>query len=301
VRICVWGAGNIGTNVAYRLAAEECVSEIHWVNRSYDEMLHRVIDLEHGLAFAPSCHTVEAYEEADAAHALENADIVILTHGKTVAPGQDRKDIWKQNAELFREKAIPALKGYPGFVLVVTNPVDSLTRLMFEETGITDATRAFGLGTIVDSARLRSAVGRYSTPVRNPRAVRSFCLGTHDDLVIAMAAGEDISESTLELARGEVVEGAKRVKFVDEDGETTVTSRSPIAEGTVLLLRAIANDARTILTPSIREATDGHFYSWPCIVGARGIEKILPTVVPGDKLAACKTRLSKMWGEIAHA
>ncbi len=56
MRIGVWGAGSIGSGLVYRLATTAFTSQLLWINRSYEKIEKRVVDIEHGLGFAPSEH-----------------------------------------------------------------------------------------------------------------------------------------------------------------------------------------------------------------------------------------------------
>ncbi|MEU5521197.1 hypothetical protein ABZ759_11110 [Streptomyces sp. NPDC047860] len=62
------------------------------------------------------------------------------------------------------------LAGYPGTVLMVTNPVDLMTRLFAETSG---CTRVFGIGSSLDTARYRLTLARLlNVPLRAVRPAR---------------------------------------------------------------------------------------------------------------------------------
>ncbi len=306
MRIAVWGAGNIGTSVCYRLSALDGVSEIHWINRSLDEVELQSIDIEHGLAFAPSCHRVKPWGLEDAGSALDSADLLVLTLGAPVKKGQERQDVWLANLRVFREVVLEKIKQFRRPILIVTNPVDLIARLVFEE-GATDepesrARRVFGLGTIVDTARLRAAAGKYYVPVRPAREMTALAVGTHDDLVVALDGRErlgsdfEVHKKILELARLEAAEGAKRVKLANSDGTNRLASRNPVAEGVAQVVQAISRDSKAILTPSVR-ASEGLFYSVPCTIGAGGIEaQHVNELAPAEEaIEVGRVRLREMW------
>ena len=76
-----------------------------------------------------------------------------------------------------------ALRGYTGTVLVVTNPVDLMTRLLAETSG---CDRVFGIGSNLDSARYRLAVAQL-LDVR-PSAIRGHVIGEHGDAAVVCAS-----------------------------------------------------------------------------------------------------------------
>ncbi len=270
MRVGVWGAGSIGSGLVYRLATTPFTSQLLWINRSYEKIEKRVVDIEHGLGFAPTCWRVHAFRQERAPQALERIDLLILTLGAAVLAGKDREDVYDENRRLFREVVIPMLRGFGGLVLVVTNPVDLMARLIHRESGLSHR-RVLGLGTVVETARLQASVGSYLSPMRPAREVQVFAVGSHDRHFVPVVPDLGLHPSEhreiLDCAREEVVKGAGRVK---SDQRSTL---HPIVEGTVRVAEAIALDGRRILTVSTldEETTDGLFYSVPCTVGREGV------------------------------
>jgi len=276
MRIGIWGAGEIGTGLAYRLATTPFTSELFWINRSYNRIAHRVVDIEHGLAFAPTCWRVSAYPQDRAGHAVRKADLLILTLGAPVPPGGSREDVYTDNVRVFRQAVIPALQtGFDGILLVVTNPVDLMARLIHLEAGL-PAPRVLGLGTVVETARLQASLGSYLSPQRPAREVWAYALGSHDERFVPVASpglamGDTVPEEEqrgiLEWARREVARGAARVK---RDDRSTL---HPVVEGAVAVAEALASDRRSILTVSTLDPKSAEklFYSVPCTIGREGV------------------------------
>jgi L-lactate dehydrogenase len=171
MKVAVWGAGTIGSELAYRLATTAFTSEIHWVNRGYERIAHQAIDLEHGLEFAPSCHRVEAYRQEDAARALRSCSILVLTLGAPVPKGARRADIYLSSRKIYGDAGVVStLREFPGIVIVVTNPVDLMARVIHRGAALPDS-RVIALGTLVETARLRASLGSYLSPMRPAREV----------------------------------------------------------------------------------------------------------------------------------
>ncbi len=276
MKIAVWGAGEIGRGVAYRLVTTVFTSELHWINRTYPKIEHRVVDLEHGLDFAPSCRSVTAHSEEKAARVLEGAGILVLTLGAAVKEGQSRADLYPENRKLFDESVIPVLAGFAGVVLVVTNPVDLMARWVQRKSGL-PSERVLGLGTVVETARLRASLGSYLSPLRPAREVWAYAVGTHDERFVPVAmpglgfgAGsmpEGEMDEILDNARREVISGARRVK---SDQRSTL---HPIVEAVVKVAESIALDRQATLTVSVLDpdSPEGLYYSVPCTVGRDGV------------------------------
>jgi len=294
VRIAVWGAGEIGTQLAYRLTSSAHVSEIHWINGRSDKIGTRVVDIQHGLAFAPTCHWVKKYALQRASKALAQSDLVVLAVGGKVPKGGSRLDLLEQNKEVLNQAVVPLLTGYPGIVLVVTNPVDALT-LHVQKSAAISAARCIGLGTVVETARVRAALAKHMTPLRPPREVLAYAIGTHDEHVVVVTtgatalAGKPWPDAIVEMARKETVLAAARVK---EDGRSTL---HPVVEGTISVLEAIAADRRAVLTVSTLDSERRICYSLPCTLGRDGVVHrhldVLSDPQVEASLEACISRL----------
>lgn len=270
MRVGVWGAGEIGLAAAYRLTTSPYVSEVHWINRSYDKIRSRVVDLQHGLAFTPTCHLVKAYHQKRARYAVGQTDLLVLTLGASVPAGAERDQVLAANVECFDEVATTVLRGYEGIVLVVTNPVDLMALHVHRRAGV-DARRCIGLGTVVETARLRASLGKHMVPLRAAREVFAYAVGTHDANVAVVTGGAaapgvgELRAETVEIARSETVNGAARVK---EDQRSTL---HPVVEGVVAVVEAIASDRAAVLTVSTYDAKEELFFSVPCTLGRSGL------------------------------
>lgn len=287
MKVGLWGAGAVGEALAQRLVMSPFVSELHWINRTVEKIEARCIDLEHGLAFAPTCRRVEAYAQGDAQRVAKRVDVVLLVGGAAVDPGAEREAVYMPNRDLFRATILPALTDTKALILVVTNPVDLMARVVFREC-VKDSRRVLGLGTVVETARLRAALGAWLSPRRHAREVWAYAVGTHDKnfvdvvgSVVGVGAAAPGAE-LIERAREEAALGAKRVRA----GEQKTVQ--PIAEGVMAVFHAIASDSANILTVSVvdEKDADGLFYSVPCRLGHGGVMQQHREVLDAAKLKA---------------
>jgi L-lactate dehydrogenase len=87
-----------------------------------------------------------------------------------------------------------ALRGYTGTVLMVTNPVDLMTRLFAEASG---CGRVFGIGSNLDSARYRLTLARLlDVPLS---AVHGQVVGEHGDAAVLCASTTTVNGRPLPL------------------------------------------------------------------------------------------------------
>ncbi|MGW5212915.1 lactate/malate family dehydrogenase [Streptomyces sp. NPDC004051] len=91
------------------------------------------------------------------------------------------------NAPVIRSLA-GQLAGYGGTVLVVTNPVDLMTRLFAEESG---CQRVFGIGSGLDSARYRLALARLLAVPAD--AVSGHVIGEHGEAAVVCASSTTVN------------------------------------------------------------------------------------------------------------
>ena len=133
------------------------------------------MDLSHGLAFAPNKMDIWAgtYEDC------KTADVVVITAGAAQAPGETRLDLVEKNAKIMRGIVREVMKsGFNGIFVIASNPVDVLTYVAWQESGL-PRHRVIGSGTTLDTARLRYEIGKYLNV--DPRNVHGYIVGEHGD------------------------------------------------------------------------------------------------------------------------
>lgn len=124
---------------------------------------------------APQAVPVEELQGCDAVVIAARADFV--NHNT-----HDVRQGWAvANAHVIRELAT-VLHGFDGVVLVVTNPVDLMTRLFAETSG---CRRLFRIGSNLDSARYRLALATHlGMPLHT---VEGHVIGEHGDHAVVCA------------------------------------------------------------------------------------------------------------------
>ena len=305
MRVGVWGAGNLGVPLVRRLLSAPWASEVHWTTRDHAQLQPHIWDLEHGLALSPCCHRIEAHPQPTqpGEGLLGLVDVLVITAGGKVPKGGSRDDVYAQNRGIFRSTILPVLQGFGGIVVVVTNPVDLMARLVHVEGGLA-AERVLGLGTVVETARLRFVLSDLVRPARSPRDIFAFAVGTHDEHFVPIHTREAVAPhcdperfaDICRVARGEVARAAERVKRAQQ---ATV---HPIVEGVVSVLEGLATDRRSLLTVSTLDSADPDrlFYSVPCVVGAAGVIERHHELLEGrmGELAPGKENLRRLLRQI---
>ncbi|MDR3725141.1 MAG: L-lactate dehydrogenase [Terracidiphilus sp.] len=290
-KVGIVGAGSVGATIAYAAMIRGVARQIslYDVNRSKVEA--EVLDLNHGQLFAPQA-TVEG---SDRIESLEGSDVVVVTAGARQKPGQTRIDLVAANTRIL-EKLLPeVVRVAPGaLLLMVTNPVDVITELAVEMTGL-PWPRVFGSGTVLDSSRFRFLIAQAcGVAVQN---VHAYIAGEHGDSEIPLWSSASIGSIPLNQW---AVEGHGKLMVADKErifrnvrdaayqviqgkGATNYAIGLAVAS----ILEALLYDERRVLPVSGRiEGFQGLgevCLSLPRIVGRAGIERPLPVPMTVDE------------------
>ena len=293
-KVAVIGCGFVGSACAFALMQHGLYSDMVLIDANRARAEGEAEDIAHGLLFAKPMN-IRAGDYADAA----DAAMAVVTAGANQKPGETRLDLVRRNSAIMLS-VLGELKkaGFAGNILVVSNPVDVLTRVAQMHAGLPEG-RVFGSGTVLDTARLRYLLGEH-LDVDN-RSVHAFIVGEHGDSEIALWSSATVSGVPLhdfcemrgyfdhENAMREIGESVKNsaYRIIERKGATYYG----IAMAVLRICEAVVPDEKSILPVSA--ALHGEFgiedvtLSVPAIVGKEGVEKIVPVSLSEDE----RTRL----------
>jgi L-lactate dehydrogenase len=211
---------------------------------------------------------------------MTDANAVVICAGRGGKPGESRLELLRDNANIVRDIG-RRLRGTRGILVVVANPVDVLTRVLCEESGLPPA-RVLGTGTMLDTARLRQVLGRELAI--DSRSIHAYVVGEHGDSEVVLWSGARVGGKPLrrwpgwtaakESALAEEVRNAA-YEIIYRKGATN----HAIGLVASALLRGILRDERRILTVSrVQEGELGLkpvALSLPAIVGAAGAVEVI--------------------------
>lgn len=280
------GTGWVGSSVAISALQSGVARELQLADVRAELAEGEAMDLAHGAAFYPAARVRAASLEE-----MASADAVVIAAGRGGGPTESRLELLRDNAEIVRGIA-RSLSGFRGVLIVVTNPVDVMTRLAQEASGLPPE-RVVGTGTMLDTARLRQVLGRELE--LDPRSIHAQVLGEHGDSEVVHWSGAHIGGVALrswsnwsrekERAIAEEVRTAA-YEIIRRKGATN----HAIGLVTAALLRAIVRNERRILTVSrvqqgalgIRDVA----MSLPAIVGSGGATEVLAPELSDDEREA---------------
>lgn len=283
MRIGVVGMGWVGASVAISLLHEGLVRELWLADAKPGLAEGEAMDLAHAASLLHRVK-VEARDVAD----MREADAIVVAAGRGGGPGDTRLSLLRGNAEIVRSIAAE-LDGFGGLLVMVSNPVDVLTRVMVDASGLPPA-RVLGTGTLLDTARLRERLGRRLD--LDPRSIHAHVIGEHGDSEVALFSSARVGGVPLRswphwdrADEPALADDVRRAAYaiIARKGATN----HAIGVVTARLLRWALRDERRVLTVSrVHESLAGVATSLPAVVGRGGATEVLDPEMNAEERAA---------------
>ncbi|WP_457590950.1 malate dehydrogenase [Geoglobus sp.] len=274
------GAGRVGATSAFTCLLNMDVDEIALVDIAEDLAVGEAMDLTHAAA------GVDKYPEISGGSdysLLDGSDVIVVTAGLARKPGMTRLDLANKNAGIIRDVARRIMESSPeSKIIVVTNPMDVMTYIMWRETG-KPRNEVFGMGNMLDSSRLKATL--HSQGARNIR--KAWIIGEHGDSMFIMWSqadfdGEVDRESTLEKVRFVAAEVIKR-KGATIYGPAVAIYR---------MVNAVVNDTKEEIPTSVilqgEYGIEDVAVGVPAVLGKDGVEKVVEYDLPEEELNALR-------------
>ena len=273
----VGGGGLVGSMTAYALQCGGVASHICLIDANKDMAQGQALDLLHGAALSAD-QRISAGDMSD----IPSSNVVVVTAGLRRKPEESRLDLINRNVDLFLtllEQIKTAGWKDNAYLVVVSNPVDVLTYLAVQRSGL-PWQRVLGLGTQLDTSRLRGYLARkLQVP---PTQVQALILGEHGDSMVPVWSSATVAGLPLEQWPGFNEEVRKQVF---EDTKTAgarvikLKGGSGFAVGLSIreVVQSIALDQRRVLPVStLQQGLYGLrdvCLSVPTVVGCGGVRQ----------------------------
>jgi L-lactate dehydrogenase len=263
------GTGWVGSSVAISVLHSGIANELLLFDVRRDIAEGEAMDLAHGASFYPAAK-VRVATPAEMLH----TDAIVIAAGRGGRPNETRLDLLRDNAATVRDLG-RTLRGYRGLLIMVSNPVDVLTYVMAESSGLAPE-RVIGTGTMLDTARLRQVLGEELH--LDARSIHAQVVGEHGDSEVVLWSSAQVGGTSLREWPGwktsrerEIVERVRTAAYeiIRRKGATN----HAIGLVTAALARWILRGERRVLTIS-RVQTGA--------LGLRDVALSLPTVVGSD-------------------
>jgi malate dehydrogenase len=260
-KVTIIGAtGNVGMFAAHAISAIPHVDEILLCGREGRDARLQGIAQDLGDSFAARGTDIRVKWTCDL-NDIAGSDIVVTSVGTPRSPGQDRMDLAAGNARIIAPlcqsigEIAPSTK-----ILMVTNPVDVMTFIALKFSGL-KPTQVFGLGTHLDSMRLKSLLASYFRV--HVSEVHTRIIGEHGESMVPLWSATTVGGIKIsnlpEFAHLPVQDIITSVKssgrsIIENKGATVYGPGEAIST----LVRTILSDENRILTVSAYIKTEVH-------------------------------------------
>ena len=277
-KVTIIGAGNVGASTA-QLVAQSGMADVILFDIAAGLAEGKALDIAEACPLWGSASQVTGTTEyAETA----GSDLVVITAGLPRKPGMSRDDLLAANAKIISTVTEEVTKASPGaMIIVVTNPMDVMTQLAFNKSGLPHQ-YVMGMGGVLDSARFRTFIA-WELGV-SPKDVDTMVLGGHGDQMVPMPRfttvnGIAVTELIPGDRLGELIERTKGGGAEIVAHLKTGSAYYAPAAATFEMLRAIIMDEKRVLPVAAmltgQYGADGVYAGVPVVLGAGGVEKII--------------------------
>ncbi len=290
-KIALIGAGNIGGTLAHLAGLKELGDVV-------------LFDIISGIPQGKSLDIAESspIEGFDARlrgsrgyGAIKGADVVIVTAGVARRPGMSRDDLIGINTKVMQSVGAGIKANCPkAFVICITNPLDVMVMVLRDACGLPH-NKVVGMAGVLDSARFRYFLAdEFKVSVED---VTAFVLGGHGDTMVPLVRYSTVAGIPLpDLVRMKWTT-SKRIEAIVQrtrmgGGEIvqllkTGSAFYAPASAAIQMAEAYLKDKRKVLPCAAylrgEYGIKGLYVGVPCIIGARGVEKVIEIKLNPDE------------------
>lgn len=302
MKVTIVGAGNVGASCAEYIAQKRIASKVVLLDIKEGVAEGKALDLSQTattLGFNTSLKGVTNDYSATA-----GSDVVVITSGVPRKPGMTREELIGINAGIVQSVSSNILEHSPEtIIVVVSNPMDTMTYLALQSTGL-PKNRIIGMGGALDSSRFKTYLSQALEKPAND--IQGMVIGGHGDTTmipltrLASYNGAPVSQyldaAILDkVAADTMVGGATLTKLLG-----TSAWYAPGAS-VAFLVDSILNDQKRMIPCSVllegEYGLDDICIGVPCIIGSNGVESIVDVnlnEVEKEQLSESATKVRAM-------
>ncbi|HLO49284.1 MAG TPA: malate dehydrogenase [Kamptonema sp.] len=277
-RVSIIGAGKVGSTTAQRIAEKNIADVV---------LLDIVEGWPQGIALdLMQARGVEGHDRqiigTNNYDDTAGSDIVVIAAGLPRKPGQNREDLIKTNAPIAIGAAKEAIARSPEAILiVVTNPLDIMTYLAWENTGLPQS-RVIGMAGVLDSARFQAFIAmELGVSIAD---IKATVLGSHGDLMVPLPRYSTVNgipltdimdAATIERLVQRTCNGGAEIVGLMKIGSAYFAPASSIC---AMVESILFNQSRILPCSAYLQGEYGLqdiFLGVPCRLGCRGVEQVL--------------------------
>jgi len=278
-KITVVGAGNVGATCAHWAAARD-LADVVLVDVLEGMPQGKALDLMQArpvFGFNVDVVGTNDYE------ATKGSKVVIITAGIPRKPGMSREDLINTNKNIMATVTKEVVAKSPNtFIIVVANPLDAMCYVAHKVSGF-PRKRVMGMAGILDTARFRCFIAMELKVAVDE--IQAMVLGGHGDDMVPVVSATNVSGVPLTslLSKKRIAALVERTRKGGGEIVSLLKTGSAFyapAAAAVQMAEAILKDQKRVVPVSAY--LDGEyglndlFFGVPVILGAGGIEKIIP-------------------------
>lgn len=300
-KVVIVGCGNVGSTTAYSIINQGLCEEVVLIDVNKDKAYAEALDMEHSIYFMNRNIKIHAgdYQEC------RDADIVIITASAPMPKdSNNRLEMLQPSIRIIKSIVDSVMgSGFNGIFLVISNPVDIMTYLVWKMSGL-PKNQVIGSGTNLDTARLCCELANLYD--LDSKSVEAFVCGEHGDSEIVAWSTATIGGKAVEDVMRDNADRTKDTTKQDLQKQTIqagweIFSRKGntcygIAASAAAIVKSILFNENRIYPVTV--GLDGQygiraaFLSVPTIIGKNGAKEIVEIHMNSEELAALQKSAS---------
>lgn len=280
-KVVLIGAGDVGIAYAFALVNQGTVDHLAIIDIDEKKLAGNIMDLNHGVVWAPSRTRVTKGTYEDCA----DASMVVICAGAAQKPGETRLQLVDKNVNIMNSIVGDVMKnGFDGIFLVASNPVDLLTYAVWKASGLPHE-RVIGSGTILDSARYRYMLSEMDDIA--PTSVHAYIIGEHGDSELPVVSSANIGGVSLSHRSEKDPGYNERIEKIFEETRdaayTIIDAKGStsygIGMGLARITRAVIQNQAVVLPVSAylqgEYGVEDVYIGTPAVIDRSGINKVV--------------------------
>lgn len=276
-KVAIVGMGNVGSTIAYTLLLKDVCGNLVLTDKNRELLHAQMLDLQHASVLMNRNIIIEEKKYLE----FKDIDLVIFTAAAPLIHGQTRLDMLETSRNIVID-IIPQImnSGFNGIILVVTNPVDIVSYLVYKYSGLPNE-QVIGTGTFLDILRLKQELSKkFHADVSD---ISTYILGEHGDSQVIIWSNTTIKGQYIEKIARDY--GVKEIKKIEEEIEEKVKRVGwDIANykraTTYGIATVVAEIVESIFDNTYKEIVvstlnDNIYSSIPIILGKTGVKRKL--------------------------
>jgi len=276
-KITICGAGRVGSVVAFECFRKELGDIVLW-NRTASTAKGIALDIQES---GPLLQTDASIIGTNDYRKTKNSTIIIITAGAQRKAGMSRDDLTGLNSKIVGDIVKNVIKySKKAILIIVSNPLDAMVYIA-KKISKFPKQRLIGMAGVLDTSRYKSFIAQeLQVSVED---IHAMVLGSHGDSMVPLPRHTSIKGIPLTecMSKAKINKIIKRTRVAGAEIIRLEESSAFFSPGisAAEIAEAIIKDKKRVLPCSAyltgEYGVKGIFMGVPCVIGKKGVEKIL--------------------------